>query len=98
MRRNPALSHEGDRRFDAESVEPSAEELDVARRVLEAAGGPLLYARVDLVPYDSTPTLMELEVTEPQLFLRFSRAGAEALAAAAVARAGSGGSSTTTGS
>ncbi|HEV2891316.1 MAG TPA: hypothetical protein VGX28_13155 [Frankiaceae bacterium] len=98
VRRNSALSHEGDRRFDAQGVEPTEEELAVAARVLAEAGPPLLYARVDLVPYAGTPTLMELEVTEPQLFLRFSRAGAEALAAAAVARAGSAGSSTTTGS
>jgi hypothetical protein len=98
VRRNPALSHEGDRRFDAEGVAPTDEELAVAARVLAAVGTPLLYARVDLVPYGGGPALMELEVTEPQLFLRFSRAGAEALAAAAVARAGSAGSSTTTGS
>lgn len=98
VRRNPALSFEGEERFDAKLVEATPEELDVAERVLDAVGEPLLYARVDLVPVGGAPALIELEVTEPQLFLRFSREAAEALAAAAVARAGTGGSSTTTGS
>jgi hypothetical protein len=99
VRRNPALSTEGDTRYDARLVSPTGAELDLAHRVLAAVGEPLLYARVDLVP-DATgePLLMELEVTEPQLFLRFSAAAAEALADAIVARAGSAGSSTTTGS
>lgn len=55
---------------------PSAAELDVADRVLDAvvAVGPvgrdqLLYARVDLVPGpDGTPVLLELELTEPSLW------------------------------
>jgi glutathione synthase/RimK-type ligase-like ATP-grasp enzyme len=99
VRRNPALSTEGDTRYDARLVTPTDAELDLARRVLREVGEPLLYARVDLVP-DATgePLLMELEVTEPQLFLRFSAPAAEALADAIVARAGSAGSSTTTGS
>lgn len=98
VRRNPALSMSGDERFGAERVEATDEELDVARRVLEAAGPPLLYARVDLVPGPDGPLLIELEVTEPQMFLRLGPECAEALAAAAVARAGSAGSSRTSGS
>ena len=98
VRRNPALSTEGVESYDASLVEPTPAELALAGRVLEVAGEPLLYARVDLMPMDGAPVLIELEVTEPQMFLRFSDAAAEALARAAVARAGSGGSSTTTGS
>lgn len=99
VRRNPALSHEGDARFDAWRAEPTEAELALAARVLAQVPEPLLYARVDVVP-DATgePVLIELEVTEPQLFLRFSAEGAAALADAIVARAGSAGSSTTSGS
>ena len=98
VRRNPALSTEGDARYEAARVEPTTDELALARRVLEAAGAPLLYARVDLVPMDGAPVLIELEATEPQMFLRFSPECAGALAAAAVARAGTSDRSRRTGS
>ena len=99
VRRNPALSTEGEERFAARPVEPTEAELEVARAVLAEVGRPLLYARVDVVPGpDGDPLLIELEVTEPQLFLRHSEAGTARLADAVVARAGSVGSSTTTGS
>jgi glutathione synthase/RimK-type ligase-like ATP-grasp enzyme len=99
VRRNPALSLEGETRYDARLVDPTGAELALAERVLAAVGEPLLYARVDLIPDgDGVPMLMELEVTEPQLFLRFSAPAAEALADAIVARAGSAGTSTTNGS
>jgi glutathione synthase/RimK-type ligase-like ATP-grasp enzyme len=99
IRRNPALSTEGFERYDARLVDATDAELAVARAVLAEVGEPLLYARVDVVPGpDGAPLLIELEVTEPQLFLRFAPAAAELLADAAVARAGSAGSSTTTGS
>jgi glutathione synthase/RimK-type ligase-like ATP-grasp enzyme len=52
---------------------PTAAEHDVARRVLAAVPGGaarLPYARVDLIPGpDGAPLLVELEVTEPSLFL-----------------------------
>jgi glutathione synthase/RimK-type ligase-like ATP-grasp enzyme len=99
VRRNPALSMEGEERYDARLVDATDEEVALAHAVLAAAGETLLYARVDVVRDDSDqPVLIELEVTEPQLFLRFSSEAAETLAAAVVARAGSAGSSTTTGS
>jgi len=61
-------------------------ELSVAEQVLSLVpGGPLLYARVDLVPGPDGPLLMELEVTEPSLFLSHSPGAAERLAAAVVA-------------
>lgn len=65
--------------------EASAAELEVAQAALAAVpcSGPLLYARVDLVPGpDGSPLLMELEVTEPSLFLGRSAGAAERLAAA----------------
>lgn len=99
VRRNPALSLEGFARYDAQPVEAADDEVAVARAALTAVPEPLLYARVDVVrDDDGTALLIEFEVTEPQLFLRFSPSGAEALADAVVARAGSAGSSTTTGS
>ncbi|KFN50210.1 hypothetical protein P873_07585 [Arenimonas composti TR7-09 = DSM 18010] len=49
---------------------PSAEELAVGERVLAAIpGGPLAYARVDLLPSEDGPQLLELELTEPSVFL-----------------------------
>ncbi len=56
-----------------EGRDASPEQLDLARRVLAAVpGGPgrLLYARVDLVPdANGSPLLIELELTEPSLFM-----------------------------
>ena len=52
-------------------------------------GGPdrLLYARVDLIPaQDGEPVLMELELTEPSLFLTYADGAADRLAAAILAR------------
>ena len=56
-----------------------------ASRVL-ATSPPVLYARVDTVPgSDGRPVLMELEVTEPYLFLEHASAAAADLFASAVA-------------
>lgn len=67
---------------------PSAIELAVARRVLAAVPaepGQLLYARVDLIPGpDGRPLLVELELTEPSLFLGYDP-GAPARLARAIA-------------
>lgn len=60
-----------------EPREPTEAEREAAERVLDAlvAVGPvaredLVYARVDLVPGpDGSPTLLELELTEPSMFL-----------------------------
>ena len=60
-------------------------ELAVARAALAAVpcDEPLLYARVDLVPgADGAPLLLELEVTEPSLFLDQAPGAAERFAAA----------------
>jgi hypothetical protein len=66
--------------------EPGPAEVAMAQQVVELAqswGDPLLYARVDLLP---GPVLIELEVTEPSLFLRHAPGSAQRFARA-VARA-----------
>lgn len=71
--------------------EATAAEREVAGLALAAVPTltPLLYARVDLVPGpDGSPLLMELEVTEPSLFLSCSPRAAERCAAAVVQYAG----------
>lgn len=57
--------------------EPSAAELAVAEKVLATLPfGPLTYARVDLLPSAEGPKLLELEVTEPSLFLPYAEGAA----------------------
>jgi hypothetical protein len=71
---------------------PSAAERAVAERALAAVPGGtgrLLYARVDLIPGpDGRPVLVELELTEPSLFLSQTEGAAERLANAIAARLG----------
>ena len=68
---------------------PSGAERDVAARVLAACPFPadrLLYARVDLIPGpDGAPVLVELELTEPSLFLGTADGAADRLADAVAA-------------
>lgn len=59
---------------------PTPEELEVAQAALAAAPGDLLYARVDLVSYAGTPRVIELELIEPELFLRLEPTAAGRLA------------------
>lgn len=70
--------------------EPSGQERAVASRALEAlpfAASDLLYARVDLVPGDDdAPRVLEVELTEPSLFLDQGEGAALRLAAAIVRR------------
>lgn len=79
--------------FRAEHIgarEPSAAEAEVARRTLETLPGDheqLLYARVDLIPGDDgTPVILEVELTEPSLFLEHGAGAAERMADAVAAR------------
>ena len=71
--------------------EASVAELAVGRQALEAVPGGmdrLLYARVDLVPASSgSPLLMELELTEPSLFMSTTPGSVERFADAIAARA-----------
>jgi glutathione synthase/RimK-type ligase-like ATP-grasp enzyme len=72
---------------------PTAAELAVARRVLAGVpgGGRLLYARVDLIADErGHPLLVELELTEPSLFLGWGDGAAQRLAGAIAARLSSG--------
>lgn len=52
------------------SYVPTPAELDVATAALAAVPSPPTYARVDLVDRDG-PLVMELELIEPELFLRY---------------------------
>ncbi|GAA3512823.1 hypothetical protein FHR32_004904 [Streptosporangium album] len=62
--------------------DPEPDQLALAERVL-AEFPEVLYARVDLVRLpDGTPVLIELELTEPYLFLRYAPDGAANLARA----------------
>ncbi|SDY99503.1 hypothetical protein SAMN05421684_2824 [Asanoa ishikariensis] len=83
--------------YREETITPrtaTAAELAVAERALSAIPGGvdrLLYARVDLIPADDgTPVLIELELTEPSLFLGTAGGAKErfADAVAAAVRAG----------
>jgi hypothetical protein len=65
---------------DAER-ETAEQVLDVLAAVAPVARADLLYARVDLVPAaDGTPTLLELELAEPSMFLEFDGTGGTASA------------------
>jgi glutathione synthase/RimK-type ligase-like ATP-grasp enzyme len=73
------------------AAEPSAKELDLAEKTLDAvpfAREELLYARVDLLP---GPVVLEVELTEPSLYLGYA-GGAAARFADAIAAAGRRGS------
>ena len=78
---------------DPHEVSITAATATPAQRALAAAAlevvpwdEPLLYARVDLVPgADGAPVVMELEITEPSLFLGTAAGSADRLAAAIAA-------------
>ena len=78
--------------FKAESItarQPSAAELDVATRVLAALPfETLAYVRVDLLPSENGPQLLELELTEPSVFLPYGEGAAARFAAVLAARLG----------
>lgn len=90
IRRDAVLRHVGMR---AESVvplsnvrayEPTDEERLLADQVMASVPGEsseLLYGRVDMIHgRDGSPVLLELELTEPSLFLDFSSDGVDRLA------------------
>ena len=89
IRKGPLLQRQAEATralFAAEHIaprEPSAEERAVAEQVLAAQPfGRLPYARVDLLPSPDGPRLLELELTEPSLFLEHAPGSADRLAAA----------------
>ncbi len=59
---------------------PSDAELALAVAAMAAAPGELAYARADLIEQDGQPVLMELEVIEPDLFLRSAPGATERFA------------------
>jgi len=75
-------------------VQATRDEQAFARRVIDAAQAhlgldrPPLYARVDLLPGNGEPCLLELELIEPSLFLDTDPASAARLADALKARLG----------
>lgn len=75
--------------FGGSSVtdEPNAEVLRAARRVLDAAPAPWLYARVDGIETGAGFVLLELEMLEPALFLSHATSAAARFADAIVSRA-----------
>ena len=76
-----------------EPYEPTTLERSTAEEALKVAPNRTLYARIDLVQNKGHPVVMELELIEPELFLRFSDAGMNgytaAVSAAAIAAPGS---------
>ena len=76
---------------DISPREPSAAERVVGDRVmswLSTRFGPLLYARIDLLPApDGSPLLLECELAEPSLFFAQGNGAAERLAASIQASA-----------
>jgi glutathione synthase/RimK-type ligase-like ATP-grasp enzyme len=62
------------------SHEPTTREREVAEAALACAPAATLYARVDLVTYGGDPAIMELELIEPELFLRRSTEGLQRFA------------------
>lgn len=72
-------------------AEPAPDVVALGRRALGAVharfGGPLLYARADILrDAAGEPAVLELELIEPSLFLDFVPGAAQALARAIVAR------------
>ncbi len=68
------------------AVEPSPAELELAEAALAAApGGPYLYSRVDVIDGADGPQVIELELTEPSLYMDLVPPAAGRLAAAIVA-------------
>ena len=75
---------------DITAIEPTQEQLALAREVLDAIpviGEPPLYARVDVISdSEGRPLLLELELTEPSLFFAHDPSAAARMAAGVLAR------------
>jgi hypothetical protein len=75
--------------YGGESIagEPPADVLASARRALDAAPSPWLYARVDGIETVSGFVLLELEMLEPSFYFGDTPTGAARFADAIIARA-----------
>jgi hypothetical protein len=71
--------------------EPADAELAVGQHAIDFLrarfGADLLYARIDLLPSASGPVVVEVELTEPSLFLTYDSGAGERCAAAVARRA-----------
>jgi hypothetical protein len=75
-----------DERITATTPSPTERALgDQVMAGIATRFGRLLYARVDLLPTSDGPVLIELELTEPSLFLSHDEDAADRLAAAITA-------------
>jgi glutathione synthase/RimK-type ligase-like ATP-grasp enzyme len=88
VRRGPMLVPEaGAPRWQVSLREPAADQRELAEAVLATVGEDLLYARVDLVRDPAgAPLLIELELTEPFLFLGYAEGAMDRFVAAVAAR------------
>jgi hypothetical protein len=91
----PDAAHavEDEQLFVAERIDPRAPspaECAIGEQVVKAVtarfGMTPLYARIDLLPGPDGPALVEVEVTEPSLFLTYADGAADRFAAALAAR------------
>ena len=76
---------------DITAREASPEQLDLGRRAVDwitSRFGTPLYARIDLLPTPRGPVIIELELTEPSLYLKLGAGAAEAVVDAVLARLG----------
>jgi hypothetical protein len=88
-RKLPALATAGYDPTRSDPATATGEELAFGRKVLAAVPFPLLYARVDAVPDEhGRLQLMELEASEPNLFLRHGPKAVERYAAMVEREAG----------
>jgi glutathione synthase/RimK-type ligase-like ATP-grasp enzyme len=78
----PAFSTGAGGPIDLALHEPSDAEMALAQKALLQVNEPLAYARVDLVPTNTGPLLMELELIEPDLSLRLAPQAVHRLALA----------------
>jgi hypothetical protein len=69
---------------------PSPAELTVGEQAITALrarfGDDLLYARIDVVPGPSGPLVLEVELTEPSLYLSYDECAAQRFAGAIACR------------
>lgn len=86
MRKEPALAVADYASWNVTPVDPAPEEVELARAVVEHLGW-LLYARVDCITTEGRARVMEVELIEPQLFLRMARGAADRLADLVIAAA-----------
>lgn len=71
----------------AAPADPEPQHLEIAKQALAQLAEPPLYARIDLITdLEGNPALIELELIEPNLYLKTNRTAADRLANAVVGR------------